>query len=234
MNMESEYFTPIQLEAEAGLNTMFGNFTMRGYSRGDEESVVLVHGTIANKQNVLVRIQSSCLFGESFHATGCDCAWQVTTSLRRISQETCGIFIYLFQEGRGIGIFEKIRAYRVEQDYKIDTVQAFKRLGLEKSDLRTYDLAADIIKIEHIGSVRLLTNNESKLNTLIERGIPAQREPLEIEEADFKKLTAHMDESDIRQLINYLKVKRDHLGHKMVMDLAQKFLAELDSSKEKK
>jgi 3,4-dihydroxy 2-butanone 4-phosphate synthase / GTP cyclohydrolase II len=231
--MSSEISNQVQLEAEAALSTMFGHFTMRGYSRGDEESVVLVKGTVSNKENVLMRIQSSCLFGESFHATGCDCAWQVTTSLRQISQQNCGIFIYLFQEGRGIGIFEKIRAYRVEQDFKIDTVEAFKRLGLEKSDMRTYDLAAEIIKKENIKSARLLTNNISKVNTLIERGIPVTREPLEIEEADFKKLTAHMDESDIRQLISYLKVKRDQLGHKMVMDLAQKFLAELDSSKEK-
>jgi 3,4-dihydroxy 2-butanone 4-phosphate synthase / GTP cyclohydrolase II len=225
--------TAVVLEAEADLSTMFGHFTIRGYSRGDEKSVVLVTGNISDTDNVLVRIQSSCLFGESFHATGCDCAWQVTTSLRRISLESRGMFIYLFQEGRGIGIFEKIKAYHVEQEFGVDTVEAFKKLGLEKSDLRTYDLAAAIIKNENIHSVKLLTNNESKLNTLTERGIPVMREPLEIEESDFKKLTAHMNEEDIRRLINYLGVKRDQLGHKMVTDFAQRLLRELDSTRRK-
>jgi 3,4-dihydroxy 2-butanone 4-phosphate synthase / GTP cyclohydrolase II len=210
---------------------MFGHFTICGYSRGDEKSVALRRGEVRGGRNVLVRIQSSCLFGESFHATDCDCAWQVTTSLRMIAQEECGLFIYLFQEGRGIGIFEKIRAFQIQQELECDTVEAFKRLGIEKSDLRTYGLATQIVQREGLLSIRLLTNNESKLASLASLGIAISREPLELEEKDFKKLTAYMDEDDVRQLIEYLRVKKTKLGHKMVGDYARRFLEELDASR---
>jgi GTP cyclohydrolase II len=231
--MESETGTSLICEAEAELRTMFGHFIIRGYLRGDEESVALVRGNVNEKENVLVRIQSSCLFGETFHATDCDCKWQVMTSLYRIQNEDCGVFIYLFQEGRGIGIFEKIKAFYIQQTYECDTVEAFKRLGLEKSDLRTYDIAAGIIRHERILSVRLLTNNDAKIKTLTDNGIPAIRMPLELEEADFKRLAATMDESDIRELIQYLRVKRDKMGHQMVHDFARRFLKELDASEGK-
>jgi GTP cyclohydrolase II len=204
----------VELKAEAQLSTMFGHFTIRGYARGDEECVALVRGAIKGQENVLVRIQSSCLFGESFHATDCDCSWQVTTSLGEINQEGRGILIYLFQEGRGIGIFEKIRAFSIEQEFKCDTVQAFERMGLKQSDFRTYDLAVDILRAEEVRSVRLLTNNPAKLNALIDHGIPAEGLALALEEKDFKKLTAHSSEEDTNQLINYLRVKGEKLGQK--------------------
>lgn len=220
----------LRLEAEARLDTMFGHFKMRGYSHGQDKSIALSRGNLVGSYNVLVRIQSSCLFGESFHATDCDCSWQITTALRRISEEGCGLFIYLFQEGRGIGIFEKIKAFHIQQEYNCDTVEAFQRLGIDGLDLRTYTLATEIIKCEGISSVRLLTNNTAKILSLTDQGIPAEREAIEIEEEDFKKLTAHMTEDDIRQLISYLEVKRKKLGHQMIEKFARNFLQQLNAS----
>ena len=85
--MSNDNENPLMLEAEAELSTMFGHFRIRGYRRGGNESVALIRGKVDRQENVLARIQSSCLFGESFHATDCDCNWQVTNSLRRIAQE---------------------------------------------------------------------------------------------------------------------------------------------------
>lgn len=202
-----------RLEAEAELPTMFGHFRIKGFSRGDEQCVVLVRGNVAGERNVLTRIQSSCLFGESFHATDCDCNWQVTTSLKLIAKSGRGIFVHLFQEGRGIGIFEKIRALHIEQTEHCDTVEAFKRLGLEKSDFRTYELAVDVLQHEHPASIKLLTNNNNKLDALTSRGIAAVREPLMLEESAFKMLTTHATEDDLQQLIDYLTAKREKMGH---------------------
>lgn len=233
--MGDNHETKLVLQAEAVLATMFGHLRIKGYARNGEQSVVLIKGTIAGRRRVLTRIQSSCLFGETFHATDCDCSWQVTTSLRLISRQESpgGIFIYLYQEGRGIGIFEKIKAFAVQQEFGCDTVEAFAKMGYNKGDLRTYDMAVDILKKEGVKSVCLLTNNAEKTEALETHGIPATREPLELEEEDFKKLTAHMDEDDIRDLLSYLAAKREKLGHAIMERYAARFLAQLESEEQR-
>jgi len=231
MSIKSLTQIPV-LEAQATLPTIFGQFVIRGYRCLNKKSIVLLKGNIKGGEEVLTRIQSSCLFGESFHAINCDCNWQIMSSLRRISMHNNGgIFIYLFQEGRGIGIFKKINALGIQQQDNCDTVDAFAKMGYKENDFRTYDVAAAILKSEEVQSVKLLTNNSRKTDSLLQYGIPTTRVPLEIEEEDIKKLIAQLSIDDIDTLIHYLISKREKLGHSISNTLAQKFLVHLRSTR---
>lgn len=164
--------------AEARIPTEFGNFVMHLYGDGTKEDhVAFVLGDVAKHENILTRVHSECFTGEILGSLRCDCAAQLRLALRRIAQEGRGVLIYLRQEGRGIGLLDKLRAYNL-QDLGHDTVDANLLLGRD-SDERTYDLAALMLRDLEIRSVRLLTNNPSKLEGLRQLGtIINAREPL--------------------------------------------------------
>jgi 3,4-dihydroxy 2-butanone 4-phosphate synthase/GTP cyclohydrolase II len=186
--------------AEAELPTETGTFRLVGF-RGvqtGEEFVVLVKGTIDATEAVLVRVHSQCLTGDVFHSTKCDCGRQLDYAMRRIAAEGRGAIIYQPQEGRGIGIMNKIRAYAL-QDAGLDTVEANLSLGFE-ADLRQYECCAEILKQLGISRVRLMSNNPDKMAGLSAAGIEvAERVAIEVEP----------DETSIQ----YLKTKKEKLGH---------------------
>ena len=163
---------------EARIPTEFGEFVVHLYRDGSKQDhVAFVLGNIAERENVLTRVHSECFTGEILGSLRCDCAAQLYLALQRIAQEGCGVLIYLRQEGRGIGLLDKLRAYNL-QDLGHDTVDANLLLGRD-SDERTYDLAALMLRDLGIRSVRLLTNNPSKVEGLRQLGATVNaREPL--------------------------------------------------------
>jgi len=186
--------------AEARLPTPFGEFTVIGYENDvdDREHVALVYGDVANRENVAVRMHSKCLTGDVFGSRRCDCGWQLQSALRRIVEEGAGVVVYLDQEGRGIGLLNKLRAYQL-QDRGDDTVEANERLGFPP-DLRNYGIGAQILVDLGLSAIRVLTNNPKKLVGLEGYGLTiVERMPIE-----------PLPTEDNR---DYLDVKRDKLGH---------------------
>jgi GTP cyclohydrolase II len=194
--------------ASANFPTRWGNFRIHGF-RGEfgdssngaaprvEEAVALVMGDIHAKP-ALVRVHSQCLTGDVFHSLRCDCRQQLELALGQIAQEGAGILIYEQQEGRGIGLMAKLRAYEL-QDSGLDTVEANERLGF-KADQRDFALPAAILKALGVSSVRLLSNNPDKVAALERAGVRvAERVPCEVTPS------VHAEE--------YLKTKKEKLGH---------------------
>src|SRR5215813_15257769 len=166
--------------AEAAFPTRWGDFRIYGfaghYSDRIEEAVVLKMGGVNDSPPPLVRIHSQCLTGDVFHSLRCDCRAQLELALARIADEGRGLLVYEHQEGRGIGLLNKLRAYEL-QDEGADTVEANERLGFE-SDLRNYEMPAEILQYFKVESVRLLSNNPDKIIALERAGIRvAQRIP---------------------------------------------------------
>ena len=161
--------------------------------------VALVRGDIGDGPNVLVRVHSKCLTGDVFHSMRCDCGPQLDAALQRIALEGRGVLLYLHQEGRGIGLANKIRAYEL-QDQGLDTVEANERLGF-KPDQRDYGIGAQILRDLGVRTMRLLTNNPRKFVGLEGYGLSvAESLPLEVGPAtEFTR--------------RYLKTKKDKLGH---------------------
>ena len=191
---------PVRRVASAQLPTEFGDFDIHVYeSRGAAEThVALVRGPLGNGQDVLVRVHSSCVTGDIFHSARCDCGPQLHEALGRISAEARGVLIYLNQEGRGIGLANKIRAYKL-QDGGADTVEANERLGFP-ADLRDYRAALEMLRDLGVSSVRLMSNNPKKLEGLSSDGLAVnERLPIEIAAT---AATQH-----------YLRTKKDKLGH---------------------
>jgi 3,4-dihydroxy 2-butanone 4-phosphate synthase/GTP cyclohydrolase II len=161
------------------------------------EHLALVKGNVGGGRPALVRLHSECLTGDVFSSNRCDCGEQLAISIQQIMASEAGVIIYLHQEGRGIGLGNKIKAYAL-QDQGLDTVEANLELGF-KDDLRDYGIGAQILRDFDIGEVRLLTNNPHKIESLQRYGVTVTRVPLEV--------TPHIGN------IDYLRTKKEKLGH---------------------
>jgi GTP cyclohydrolase II len=161
----------VKVEAVADLPTKFGRFKIVAFwnNRDGKEHVAIVHGDILGASDVLTRLHSECLTGDALGSLRCDCRDQLGVALERIAQEPRGILLYLRQEGRGIGLLNKLKAYQL-QDGGLDTVDANVALGF-RDDERDYAVAAHMLASLTVGSVRLLTNNPRKVEELERYGI---------------------------------------------------------------
>ncbi len=198
--MQTEAF--VQRVASASLPTEHGDFRVYAFeSTVDREThVALVLGEIADGHDVLVRVHSRCLTGDVFHSARCDCGPQLDAALDRIATEGRGVLLYLNQEGRGIGLSNKIRAYEL-QDQGLDTVEANERLGF-KADQRDYGIGVQVLKDLGVRTMRLLSNNPRKLVGL---------EGYQLSVVEWVPLEIPASENTRR----YLKTKKDKLGHKL-------------------
>jgi len=190
----------VQHVASAKLPTEYGDFSLHAFeSQIDRQThVALVHGDISDGCDILVRVHSQCLTGDAFGSVRCDCGAQLDKAMHRIATEGRGVLLYLNQEGRGIGLANKIRAYGL-QDQGLDTVDANERLGF-KADQRDYGIGVQILRALGIRSVRLLSNNPRKLVAIEGYGLSVTEWlPLEIPGS--------------ASTVRYLIAKRDRLGH---------------------
>jgi 3,4-dihydroxy 2-butanone 4-phosphate synthase/GTP cyclohydrolase II len=186
--------------AVAQMPTQHGPFTIHAYQNGidGETHVALVRGEIGDGTDVMVRVHSKCLTGDVFHSLRCDCGAQLDAAMQQIAREQRGVLLYLHQEGRGIGLANKLRAYEL-QDQGLDTVEANERLGF-KPDQRDYGIGAQILRDLGIRTMRLLTNNPRKFIGLEGYGLSVvQSLPLEVEVVDETR--------------RYLQTKKEKLGH---------------------
>jgi 3,4-dihydroxy 2-butanone 4-phosphate synthase/GTP cyclohydrolase II len=182
------------------LPTDYGTFEAVGYRSlvDDKHHLALVKGDIAGRENVLVRVHSECLTGDVFHSQRCDCGGQLSAALTMIEGEGEGVLLYLAQEGRGIGLLNKLRAYRLQEE-GLDTVEANERLGLP-ADLRDFGIGAQILVDLGLSSIRILTNNPKKIHALEGYGLSVT-DQIPIEEPPNPENLA------------YLRTKREKLGH---------------------
>jgi 3,4-dihydroxy 2-butanone 4-phosphate synthase/GTP cyclohydrolase II len=190
----------VERVVDTKLPTVFGDFVAVGYRSlvDNKHHVALVKGKVAGAKDVLVRVHSECLTGDVFHSLRCDCGEQLESALSIIDREGLGVLLYLSQEGRGIGLLNKLRAYKLQEE-GLDTVEANLKLGLP-ADLRDYGIGAQILHDLGLTSIRILTNNPKKISGLAGYGLSVT------------------DQLPIEHLPNphneaYLRAKRDRLGH---------------------
>jgi GTP cyclohydrolase II len=190
----------VRIEAIAGLPTRFGNFHVVAFwnNRDEKEHVAIIKGDVLGAKNVPVRLHSECLTGDVFGSLRCDCRDQLEAALKMIGSMDKGIILYLRQEGRGIGLINKIRAYSL-QDQGLDTVEANLALGF-RDDERDYAVAAHMLKSLKVESVKLITNNPKKIQQLTEHGIKVS------------KRVPHIMQPNKHNLF-YLKTKASKSGH---------------------
>jgi GTP cyclohydrolase II len=199
--MQQSLHLRLRKVAEANFPTQFGAFRIYGFQgesgEKPEEAVVLKMGDLTGTPP-LVRIHSQCLTGDVFHSLRCDCRAQLELSLQKIAAEGRGLLIYERQEGRGIGLLNKLRAYEL-QDFGADTVEANERLGFE-SDLRNYELPGEIIRYFELQAVRLLSNNPEKVAAVERAGVAV------VERVPCQPMVE--DTADV-----YLRTKKEKMGH---------------------
>jgi 3,4-dihydroxy 2-butanone 4-phosphate synthase/GTP cyclohydrolase II len=186
--------------AQAKFPTRYGEFEIYGFESeiDGEQSVALVKGDPGSSEIPLVRIHSQCFTGDTLNSLRCDCGDQLENALRQISQVGCGILIYQMQEGRGIGLINKLRAYQL-QDLGVDTVEANLQLGFD-ADERNYEFCAEILRFLRVKAVRLLSNNPDKIRGLEDAGIQVvERVPLIVQSSPFCR--------------DYLRTKKEKMGH---------------------
>jgi len=190
----------VERVVSTALPTAFGEFTVIGYRAllDDKHHVAMIKGEVDGRSDVLVRVHSECLTGDVFHSLRCDCGEQLESALAMIEREGRGVLLYLAQEGRGIGLLNKLRAYRL-QDEGLDTVDANLELGLPV-DLRDYGIGAQILVDLGLTSIRILTNNPKKLRGLEGYGLSVTEQVPIVHAAN-----PHNE--------RYLQAKRDRLGH---------------------
>ena len=187
-------------EAEAKLPTKFGDFRMIGFKEKKSElcHVALIKGDISENEAILTRVHSECLTGDAFGSKKCDCGEQYEAAMKMIEEEGSGILLYMRQEGRGIGLLNKIKAYAL-QDTGLDTVDANLALGFEE-DMRDYTISADMLKILGVSEVKLITNNLAKIEGLVKNDIKViERVPIQIKP----------NKNDVF----YLKTKKERMNH---------------------
>ena len=192
----------VRLAAVANLPTSYGPFKIYGFESviDGETHVALVAGEIGDGEGVMVRVHSKCLTGDVFHSERCDCGGQRNAAMQRIGAEGRGVLVYLNQEGRGIGLVNKIRAYEL-QDQGLDTVEANEKLGF-KADQRDYGIGVQILRALGVRSMRLLSNNPRKMVAIEGYGLSVlEWLPLEVPASEHTR--------------KYLKTKKDKLGHRL-------------------
>lgn len=186
--------------SEALVPTEYGTYQVLVYreSAGDVEHCAFVMGDVDGAKDLLVRVHSECFTGEVLHSLKCDCREQLDQALRRIADVGRGAVLYLKQEGRGIGLGNKIRAYALQQE-GADTVDANLKLGFE-ADARRYGIAAEMLSDLGVASIALLTNNPEKVQALLEDGVVvSKRLPMDVEPNDYNR--------------DYLDTKVQRMGH---------------------
>jgi GTP cyclohydrolase II len=201
VNRTSDTTNTLARYSEADLPTAHGTFRMVVYRLGNDpgdEHVAMVYGDVRGAQKVLCRVHSECFTSEVMGSLRCDCRQQLDMALDRIAGEGAGVLVYLRQEGRGIGLGNKVRAYAL-QDQGIDTVEANLALGFD-ADLRSYEIAAAILADLGVGAVRLMTNNPDKIEGLQAAGISVVAH-----ERHWVGASEHS--------AAYLRVKRTKMGH---------------------
>lgn len=192
----------IKFVAESKLPTPWGVFRMVGFedSESGKEHVALVYGEVAGAEPVIARMHSECLTGDALFSLRCDCGFQLQEALKRIAEEGKGVLLYLRQEGRGIGLLNKIRAYNL-QDSGCDTVEANEQLGFA-ADMRNYSMCQPMLSHIGVERVKLMTNNPRKVDALTRAGVEvAERVPLQVGKNRYNE--------------HYLQTKMGKLGHMM-------------------
>ena len=199
-NGEIQVALDVRLYARANLPSQYGQFEIVAFTnnRDGKEHVAITHGDVSGKSGVLTRIHSECLTGDVFGSLKCDCGDQLDLAMQEIAETDAGVVLYMRQEGRGIGLANKVKAYSL-QDGGLDTVEANHHLGFD-DDLRDYDISAEMLSLLGIESIVLMTNNPSKVEGLTEAGVIIdERRPI--------KTTPNPHN------FKYLETKRTKSGH---------------------
>ena len=201
--MKTENEDLVELSVITEMPTRYGDFIMYGFMNklNDEHHIALVKGEIDSEKATLLRVHSECLTGDALGSKRCDCGEQYDEAMRRISEEDCGVLIYMRQEGRGIGLINKLKAYSL-QDKGFDTVEANEMLGFS-ADERSYEIAAGIIKKLGIKKVNLMTNNPSKIEALENYDIKVE-----------KRISIQINHNEKNEF--YLKTKKEKMRHILV------------------